>query len=183
MPGRLSRRVVVTGYGVISPCGLGKDAFWEGLLGPNLTGGSQARISWDPLPFFENAKEARRAEARKEMVPHVDEVARYRELAVAARDKIGVMKRAKATELDLDALRDQLATAEKSARDAQAKADSIDATVFDLKAVNPRVRVEQDTRTPTEILEAIAAQGRTVESALERLRRLILEPAPTTTES
>lgn len=66
MPGRLSRRVVVTGYGVISPCGLGKDAFWEGLLGPNLTGGSQARISWDPLPFFENAKEARRADSNQQ---------------------------------------------------------------------------------------------------------------------
>ena len=30
----------------------------------------------------------------------------------------------------------------------------------------------------TSILEAIAAQGRTVESALERLRRLIAEPTP-----
>jgi 3-oxoacyl-[acyl-carrier-protein] synthase II len=62
MAGRLSRRVVVTGYGVISPCGLGKDAFWDGLLGPNLTGGPQARITWDPLPHFENAKEARRSD-------------------------------------------------------------------------------------------------------------------------
>jgi 3-oxoacyl-[acyl-carrier-protein] synthase II len=63
MAGRLSRRVVVTGYGVISPCGLGIDAFWNGLLGPNLTGGPQARITWDPLPYFENAKEARRSDS------------------------------------------------------------------------------------------------------------------------
>lgn len=126
---------------------------------------------------------ARRARAREEMVPQLEEVARYRDVAVAARDKIGVMKRAKATESHLAELRDQLATAEKSAREAQAKADSIDATVFDLKAVNPRVRVEQDTRTPEEILEAIASQGRTVEGALQRLRRLILESKPTTAES
>jgi 3-oxoacyl-[acyl-carrier-protein] synthase II len=66
MAGRLSRRVVITGYGVISPCGLGKDAFWDGLLGPNLTGGSQARITWDPLPFFENGKEARRADPNQQ---------------------------------------------------------------------------------------------------------------------
>jgi 3-oxoacyl-[acyl-carrier-protein] synthase II len=63
MSGRLSRRVVVTGYGVIAPCGSGRDAFWAGLLGPNLTGGTKAGIDpWDPLPYFENPKEARRAD-------------------------------------------------------------------------------------------------------------------------
>ena len=63
MAGRLSRRVVVTGYGVIAPCGSGRDAFWAGLLGPNVTGGTKAGIEpWDPLPYFENPKEARRAD-------------------------------------------------------------------------------------------------------------------------
>jgi 3-oxoacyl-[acyl-carrier-protein] synthase II len=58
-----SRRVVVTGYGVIAPCGSGRDAFWAGLLGPNITGGTKAGIDpWDPLPYFENPKEARRAD-------------------------------------------------------------------------------------------------------------------------
>jgi hypothetical protein len=33
----------------------------------------------------------------------------------------------------------EIAAAEKAARDAQAKADAIDAAVYDLKAVNPRV--------------------------------------------
>src|SRR5579862_1799861 len=28
------RRVVVTGVGVVAPCGIGRDAFWTGLLGP-----------------------------------------------------------------------------------------------------------------------------------------------------
>jgi 3-oxoacyl-[acyl-carrier-protein] synthase II len=28
------RRVVVTGVGVVAPCGIGRDAFWAGLLGP-----------------------------------------------------------------------------------------------------------------------------------------------------
>ena len=28
------RRVVVTGLGVVGPCGIGRDAFWQGLLGP-----------------------------------------------------------------------------------------------------------------------------------------------------
>ena len=63
MATRFSRRVVVTGYGVIAPCGSGRDAFWAGLLGPNLTGGTKATIDpWDPLPYFESPKEARRAD-------------------------------------------------------------------------------------------------------------------------
>jgi 3-oxoacyl-[acyl-carrier-protein] synthase II len=32
------RRVVVTGLGVVAPCGIGRDAFWAGLLGPAPTG-------------------------------------------------------------------------------------------------------------------------------------------------
>ncbi len=38
MEGR-GRRIAVTGLGVVAPCGVGKDAFWSGLLGPGLTGG------------------------------------------------------------------------------------------------------------------------------------------------
>ncbi|HEX4863640.1 MAG TPA: beta-ketoacyl synthase N-terminal-like domain-containing protein, partial [Acidimicrobiales bacterium] len=32
--GLQGRRVVVTGVGVVAPCGIGRDAFWSGLLGP-----------------------------------------------------------------------------------------------------------------------------------------------------
>ncbi len=62
MEGR-ARRVAITGYGVVAPCGNGKQAFWEGLLGPGLTDGRTTSIAdWDPLPWFENPKEARRAD-------------------------------------------------------------------------------------------------------------------------
>jgi 3-oxoacyl-[acyl-carrier-protein] synthase II len=33
-PGTPGRRVVVTGIGVVATCGIGKEAFWAGLLGP-----------------------------------------------------------------------------------------------------------------------------------------------------
>jgi len=63
MRGAGDRRVAITGYGVVAPCGVGKEAFWEGLLGPGTTGGTSTRLpDWDPSPWFESPKEARRAD-------------------------------------------------------------------------------------------------------------------------
>jgi 3-oxoacyl-[acyl-carrier-protein] synthase II len=57
------RRVAITGFGVVAPCGLGKDAFWKGLLGPGITSGRSIEIAdWDPNPYFDNPKDARRAD-------------------------------------------------------------------------------------------------------------------------
>jgi 3-oxoacyl-[acyl-carrier-protein] synthase II len=58
------RRVAITGLGVVAPCGLGKDAFWRGLLGPGLSGvGVSTAISeWDPTPYYDSPKDARRAD-------------------------------------------------------------------------------------------------------------------------
>ena len=57
------RRVAVTGLGVVAPAGVGRDAFWQGLLGPGLVGAEAAEIpDWDPGPWYENPKQARRAD-------------------------------------------------------------------------------------------------------------------------
>ena len=62
MDGR-GRRVAITGYGVVAPSGIGRDAFWTALNGPGITGERSVSIpDWDPLPYFENAKDARRAD-------------------------------------------------------------------------------------------------------------------------
>jgi 3-oxoacyl-[acyl-carrier-protein] synthase II len=62
MEGR-GRRVAVTGLGVVAPCGVGADAFWNGLLGPGITTGKSVRIAdWDPSPWYDNPKESRRAD-------------------------------------------------------------------------------------------------------------------------
>lgn len=56
-------RVAITGYGVVAPCGVGKAAFWQGLLGPGITDAKTVELAdWDPQPFFSNPKEARRAD-------------------------------------------------------------------------------------------------------------------------
>jgi len=62
MDGR-GRRVAVTGYGVVAPCGIGKDAFWSGLLGPGLVDQKVSTVAdWDPSPWYDNPKESRRAD-------------------------------------------------------------------------------------------------------------------------
>lgn len=56
-----ARRVAVTGIGVVSPCGMGADAFWEGLCGVASVG-PRKLTDWDPSPYFDNNKEARRCD-------------------------------------------------------------------------------------------------------------------------
>jgi 3-oxoacyl-[acyl-carrier-protein] synthase II len=70
MDGR-GRRVAVTGIGVVAPCGIGAEAFWEGLQRPAPPGQTLAIDDWDPTPWYDNPKEARRAD-------------RFQQLAVAA---------------------------------------------------------------------------------------------------
>jgi 3-oxoacyl-[acyl-carrier-protein] synthase II len=59
---RYQRRVVVTGLGVLAHCGVGKEAFWDGLL--NFEPGDSPRIisQFDPNTAYDNVKELRRAD-------------------------------------------------------------------------------------------------------------------------
>lgn len=56
-------RIAITGYGVVAPCGVGKEAFWKGLLGAGFTGSRSIELQdWDPLPYFDSPKDARRSD-------------------------------------------------------------------------------------------------------------------------
>ncbi len=67
------RRVAVTGMGVLGPCGIGRDAFWTGLLAEPPA--SEHRVpGFEPERHFATPKEARRAD-------------RFTQLAVAAADE------------------------------------------------------------------------------------------------
>jgi len=54
------RRVVVTGMGVVSCCGIGLDAFWDGLLAP-APEGERRVVGFDPATWF-GPKEVRRVD-------------------------------------------------------------------------------------------------------------------------
>jgi 3-oxoacyl-[acyl-carrier-protein] synthase II len=57
------RRVAVVGLGVVAPCGVVRDAYWQGLLGPGITSGRSTEIAdWDATPWYSSPKEARRAD-------------------------------------------------------------------------------------------------------------------------
>jgi type I restriction enzyme M protein len=48
----------------------------------------------------------------------------------------------------------------------------IEARGYDLKAVNPYAKRDEDTRTPEELLDIIEAKGREVAEALAALRAM-----------
>ena len=80
------RQVAVTGLGVVSACGLGAEAFWQGLL----TRPADERVrpvpDWDPSPWF-SGKDAR----------HTD---RFAQFAVAAAELALLDGRLRADEVD-----------------------------------------------------------------------------------
>ncbi len=55
------RRVAITGLGVVSPVGVGQDAFWEGLLRPQPTGERRVH-DFDPSQAYDDPKAIRRAD-------------------------------------------------------------------------------------------------------------------------
>ena len=45
--------VAITGLGVVAPCGVGVDAFWNGLLAAPPPGNRRAVPDWDPSPVVQ----------------------------------------------------------------------------------------------------------------------------------
>ena len=130
----------------------------------------ESRYSWT-MDFT-----ARRAKAREEMAPHLAEVEKLKLRIIEQKEQLKSLKKKKVAPKKLNALQDSIKTLEKSARETQAKADAIDAAVYDLKAVNPNAVTKIDTRTPSQIIESIEAQGNIVSAALAKLKTLLVEP-------
>ncbi|PKN31128.1 MAG: restriction endonuclease subunit M [Deltaproteobacteria bacterium HGW-Deltaproteobacteria-21] len=129
----------------------------------------ESRYSWT-MDFS-----ARRAKAREEMQPHLDEAEAIKTRVVALKEKLKARKKASAAIAVINRLEQQIKNQERMAREALTKANAIDAAVFDLKAVNPHAASKPDTRTPAEIIENIEEQGKIVTDALKKLKILLTE--------
>lgn len=115
---------------------------------------------------------ARRAAAHEQAAPLRREAEQQRAAAVAAKEQLRAL-RGKATDAQTAQLQQQVLACERAAREADAKAQGIEDAIYDLKAVNPREVKQVDTRTPAQLLEAIAAKGQAVDAALAQLRALL----------
>lgn len=117
---------------------------------------------------------ARRTRAREEAAPYKAEEERHKAIVVEQKELLAKLRKADPQdETAITACRDAIASADKAAREAAAKADAIDAACYDLKAVNPHVREETDTRLPSEIIAAIEEHGKAADVALSRLKKLL----------
>jgi type I restriction enzyme M protein len=128
----------------------------------------ESRYSW-AVDFA-----ARRAEARQEMQPLLDEAAAIKAEVVDLKEQLKRLKKEKADKEELTTVDGQIREKEKAARNLETKAADIDAAVFDLKAVNPNAVNKMDERTPQEIIAGIEQQGRIVSEALARLSTLLV---------
>ena len=116
---------------------------------------------------------ARRAQAREEIQPLLEEATKLTNQIVDLKEQLKRLKKNKADEATLSALDTQIREKDKSIRDLQSKAATIDAAVYDLKAVNPNAVAVVDVRSPEEIIANIVAQGSIVTAALSRLQGLM----------
>jgi len=112
------------------------------------------------------------------MQPLLDEAAEVRAAIIELKVQLRDLKRANGAALQIEALETEIAAKQKATRDLETKASEIDAATFDLKAVNPRVVVKTDDRTPEQIIQSIEDHGKIVNDALTRLRALLAQETP-----
>ena len=85
-----NRKVVVTGLGVVTSCGVGAESFWEGLCGSPPEGDRRIE-NFDPSEYFKNSKEARRADRCTQFAIAAAEMAMQQTGELTARaDRSGV---------------------------------------------------------------------------------------------
>ncbi len=121
---------------------------------------------------------ARQQQALEEARPHHEKAADLSALASTLEDEWREKRRTKAIpQARLDEIEEKWNAAERAARESLAKAETIEAAVYDLKAVNPNRKSDEDTRTPAELLDFIDQKGREADAAIARLRALTAPPA------
>jgi len=126
---------------------------------------------------------ARLQAALVEAHPFREKAAEFTAVARKLDDELAALRKAKGPREEIQREEIQIAqerwkSALRDAREADAKAAAIENAVYDLKAVNPHRAIEEDKRTPLEIIRAIEENGREATVALSRLQALLATDDP-----
>jgi type I restriction enzyme M protein len=114
---------------------------------------------------------AKRAAAKREAEPIRAQAAKPAAQAARLRQRIKEAKKAAKPDEDQSAKwQAEASLLEAEARDLAAKAQALEDAVYDLKAVNPHAKNEEDARTPAELIAFIETKGREVAEALAVLK-------------
>jgi type I restriction enzyme M protein len=114
---------------------------------------------------------ARRKQAASDAAPFKAEAEDLRRKIEDLKDLRKELKRANAKEFKTDQVDQQINEAASDQREALKRAEAIEDTVYDLKAVNPNAVSNADLRTPGHLIDVINAEGKAVAEALARLRK------------
>jgi len=116
---------------------------------------------------------AHKAQATAEAAPFKKEALIRRQEANQWKDRLAELKQAVPRDAAaITAAQEKIAALSKEEREWSGKAQALEDAVFDLKAVNPNVKIEEDKRTPSEIIAAIEARGSEIGAALASLKLL-----------
>jgi type I restriction enzyme M protein len=113
---------------------------------------------------------ARKKDAKRQSDPLRAEADRISSEATELRNHIKQLQAANGSPEPLEELQKSLSTLETKIRGFNSKAQSIDDAVYDLKAVNPKKKSNEDTRTPQQLLDFIESKGREIQAAIDALR-------------
>jgi type I restriction enzyme M protein len=119
---------------------------------------------------------ARRQQAKRQADPLREKARPLADEAATLRTQIKELKKQNtpAAQAKVNELAAKTAALDAEVRELNNKAQAIEDAIYDLKAVNPNAKSEEDTRTSEELLDFIEAKGHEVADALAVLRRMTI---------
>ncbi len=120
---------------------------------------------------------ANKKEAKRRSDPLRAEANKRSFEASQLRNEIKQLKATNGPAERIEELQKNLSALDGKVRELNSKAQSIDDAVYDLKAVNPNAKSEENSRTPEQLLDFIEAKGREIQGAIDALRLFTAQEA------